>query len=121
MLTFRELEKRIIADGRVDARDLEFLRERICRDDKVDRQEADFLVVLYDRSRSSSPAFRRYFYQAIKEHLLADGKICAAETACLEQILFYNDRLEDEEWTLLRERQCLELLQGGQQLPRDPP
>ncbi len=103
MSNFRELEQQIIADGRVNRHDLELLRQRIYRDGKIDRQEADFLVVLYKRARKPSPAFRKFFYQAIKDHLLADHKISAGETAWLEQMLFHSERIEDEKRALLRE------------------
>src|SRR5581483_6896742 len=78
-------------------------------DGKVGRKEADFLVVLHKRVRQRSPGFEQFFYQAIKDHLLADGRISAAETAWLRQMLFADGKIDDEE------RQFLHRLKGEAQ------
>src|SRR5437764_14944023 len=88
VLTLREIEERVLANGRVDGHDLEVLRRVLYADGKIDRKEADFLVELHKRARDRSPAFEQFFYQAVKEHILADGKIGPKKTAWLQQMLF---------------------------------
>jgi hypothetical protein len=50
-----------------------------------------------------TPAFEKFFYQAIKDHILADGWIDAAQVAWLRQMLLADGRIEDEERKFLHE------------------
>jgi hypothetical protein len=106
MISLREIEERIIANGRVDGHELRLLRELLYADGKIDRQEADFLVVVHKRVQYRTHAFERIFYNAIKDHILVDGRIGAEETAWLRQMLFHDEKIEDEE------RQFLHRLKG---------
>jgi hypothetical protein len=106
MLSLREIEERIIANGRVDGHELRLLHELLYADGKIDRQEADFLVVVHKRVQYRTHAFEHLFSNAIKDHVLADGRIGAEETAWLRQMLFHDEQIEDEE------RQFLHRLKG---------
>jgi hypothetical protein len=68
-----------------------------------DRQGADFLVELYKRVQHRTPAFTHFYYQAIKEHILAHGRIDAEETAWLRRMLFADGKIADEERKFLHE------------------
>lgn len=103
MLKLRQLERDILANGRVDSRDLETLRHELYAAGKIDRAKADFLVGLYKRVEHMTPAFEHFFYQAIKHHILADGRIGAEETTWLRQMLFADDKIKDEERKFLHE------------------
>ena len=81
MPNLRQLEEQILADGKVDGPELERLHQVLYADGKIDRQEADFLVVLRKRVRYRTQGFDRFFLDAIKEHILVDGRIGAEETA----------------------------------------
>jgi len=70
---------------------------------KIDRQEADFLVELHKRVQHMTPAFEHFFYQAIKDHILADGRIDAEDAVWLRQMLFADGKIEDEERKFLHE------------------
>ena len=50
-----------------------------------------------------TPAFEQFFYQAIKDHILADGRIDAEEAAWLRQMLFADGKIDDEERKFLHE------------------
>ena len=50
-----------------------------------------------------TPAFEQFFYQAIKDHILAHGRIDAEEAAWLRQMLFADGKLDDEERKFLHE------------------
>src|SRR4051794_3320405 len=103
MPNFREIEERILANGRVEGEDLEVLRRFLYADGKVGRPEADFLVELHKRAQNRSPAFERFFYKAVKDHLLADGRIDAEETSWLRQMVSASGKLEDQERKFLHE------------------
>src|SRR5205823_14099309 len=93
----------ILANGRVDGHELEVLRQQLYADGKIDRRGADFLVELHKRVQHMTPAFERFFYQAIKDHILAHGRIDAEEAAWLRRMLFTDRKIEDEERKFLHE------------------
>ncbi len=78
----------VLANGKVEGNEIELLRRELYADGKIDRRAADFLVEFHKRvQRPSSPAFEKFFYQAVQAHILADGKIDAEEVAWLRQML----------------------------------
>jgi hypothetical protein len=103
MMNLREIEQAILAKGRVDGPELEALRRELYAGVTIERREADFLVVLHKRVQHLTPAFERFFYQAIKSHVLAHGRINAEETAWLRRMLFADGKIDDEERKFLRE------------------
>jgi hypothetical protein len=103
MVDLRQIEQAILANGRVDGPELEVLRGRLYVDGKIDRRAADFLVELHKRVQHVTPAFQHFFYQAIKDHILAHGRIEAEETAWLRRMLFADGKIDDEERKFLHE------------------
>jgi hypothetical protein len=99
----REIEERLIANGRVEGLEIELLRGLLTRDGKVDREEADYLVELHKRVPHRSHAFEPFFYNMIKKHVLMDGRIGKEETEWLREMVFFNNKVEDEERKFLRE------------------
>src|SRR5438093_1479777 len=88
MPTLRQIEEDLLATGKVDSLQLETLRQLVYADGKIDRREADFLVELHKRVQRPTRAFEQFFYQAIKDHILANGRIGAEEVAWLRQMVF---------------------------------
>jgi len=103
MLHLREIEQAILANGRVDGPELEALRRQLYVGGKIDRRDADFLVELHRRVQHMTPAFEHFFYQAIKDHILADGRIGAEEAAWLRLMFFADGKIKDEERKFLHE------------------
>ncbi|MGH7172649.1 MAG: hypothetical protein ACRELG_20400 [Gemmataceae bacterium] len=103
MLKLRHVEQDILANGRVDGPELEALRRQLYADEKIDRQKADFLVELHKRVQHMTPAFEQFFYQAIKDHILTDGRIDAEESAWLRRMLLTDGKIKDEERKFLHE------------------
>src|SRR5579864_4597906 len=103
MLELRQIEHDILARGRVDGHELDALRAQLYTGGKIERREADFLVELHKRVQHMTPAFEQFFYQAIKEHILAHGRIDAEETAWLRRMLFADGKIDDEERKFLHE------------------
>jgi hypothetical protein len=103
MLKLRQVEKDILATGKVDGPELERLRRELYAHGKIERPEADFLVELHKRVQHLSPAFEQFFYQAIKDYILVHGRIDAEETAWLRRMLFADGQIDDEERKFLHE------------------
>ena len=103
MQKLRQIEQDILATGKVDGPELEMLRRELYAHGKIERPEADFLVELHKRVQHRTPAFEQFFYQAIKDHILAHGRIDAEEAAWLRRMLFADGKLEDEERKFLHE------------------
>ncbi len=103
MLNLRQIEQDVLVNGRVDGHELEFLRTQLYAAGTIDRRGADFLVELHKRVQHVTPAFELFFYQAIKDHVLADGRIWADEAAWLRQALSNGRWIKDEERKLLHE------------------
>jgi hypothetical protein len=103
MMELRQIEQVILATGKVDSHELEALRKQIYAGGKIDRRGADFLVELHKRVQHLNPAFEQFFYQAIKDHILAQGRIDAEEAAWLRRMLFADGKVEDEERKFLHE------------------
>lgn len=103
MLKLRQIEQDILATGKVDGPELESLRRALYAHEKIERPEADFLVELHKRVQHLSPAFEQLYYQAIKDHILAHGRIDAEETTWLKQMLFADGKIDDEERKFLHE------------------
>lgn len=103
MVNLRQIEQKILANGKVDGPELETLRQSVYGNGKIDRQKADFLVELYKRVQHITPAFEQFFYKAIKDHILADRAIGAEEADWLRRMLFHDGKLRDEERKFLHE------------------
>jgi hypothetical protein len=103
MAELRQIERDILAIGKVEGQELEVLRRRMYAGAKINRSEADFLVELHKRVQHLTPAFEQFFYQAIKDHILADGRIDAEVAAWLRRMLFADGKIDDEERKFLHE------------------
>src|SRR5438552_19081274 len=96
MTKLRQIEHDILSTGKVDTPELELLRQELHAHGKIERPEADFLVELHKRVQHLTPAFDQFLYQAIKEHILAHGRIDAEEAVWLRRMLFPAGERDDE-------------------------
>jgi hypothetical protein len=103
MLKLRQIEHDILANGKVDGHELEALRQHLYVNGKVERRGADFLIELHKRVQHLTPAFERFFYQTVKDHILAHSRIDAEETVWLRQMLFADGKIDDEARKFLHE------------------
>jgi len=103
MPQLRELMNTILADGKVDGSEVEALTGLLYADNRIDRAEAEFLIELHNRVERVSPAFEKFFFQAIKDHVLNDGKIDAEEAKWLRRMITADEKVDDREKKLLRE------------------
>ena len=58
---------------------------------------------LHKRVQHRTPAFEQFFYQAIKDHILAHGRIDPEETAWLRRMVFADGQIKDEDRKFLHE------------------
>ncbi len=72
--TLAELADEILADGIIDADEVQRIRERIFADGQIDREEADFLFGLNDAvsGKANDPGWKALFVEAISKHVLED-------------------------------------------------
>lgn len=103
MQDLRRIEQDILAQGRVDSEHLEALRLALYAGGAVGRPAADFLVELHKRVQHPNPGFEHLFYRAVKDHVLAGGRIDAEEAAWLRRVVFADGTIRDEERKLLHE------------------
>ena len=72
---------------------------------KIDEDERKFLIELRNTAQKKAkakkeevnPAFERLFFQAIEEHVLQDGKVSAAETKWLQDMLLADGKIDPNE------------------------
>jgi uncharacterized tellurite resistance protein B-like protein len=103
MPTIREMMPKILSDGKIDPQEVDALSELIYADGTIDREEADFLVVLNRRIERVSPAFERFYFAALKRHVLTHGVIDAEKTDWLKRVICSDSRANSRERRLLRE------------------
>ena len=103
MQELRRIEQDILARGRVDSDHLEALRAALYAGGSVGRPAADFLVELHKRVQHTNPAFEHLFYRAVKDHVLADGRVGAGEAGWLRRALLADGAIRDEVRKFLHE------------------
>jgi uncharacterized tellurite resistance protein B-like protein len=103
MADLQKLKRDILADGRIDDQEVEVIRRELYADGEIDRDEVEFLIALRNEARSTTPAFEKLFFDALKRNVLADGSIDAEEAAWLRKMLFADGKIDDNEKKFLKE------------------
>lgn len=96
-----ELIKNILADGKIDANEVEQLRNSILADGKVDKEEAEALFRLNNEAEEKCPEFQSLFVEAIKSYILEDGEIDEEETQFLVNQISADGKIDENEQALL--------------------
>ena len=70
------LKRELLADGKIDAEEVNRLREVLYADGKIDQEEADFLFELNDAvsGKQNDSSWKAFFVEAITDYLLNDEK-----------------------------------------------
>ena len=103
MADWKKLSKKaLLADGRIDLKETSIIRDEIFADDRVDKSELEFLFSLRKEAESCVQAFNELFFRAVKEHMLADGVISAAEAKWLRKMIFADGTVDDDEKNLMK-------------------
>lgn len=98
----KELVKNILADGKIEASEVEELRKTIMADGKVDGVEAEALFQLNNEAKEKCPEFKDLFVEGIKSFILSDGKeISDEDTEFLCQQISADGQIDENEKALL--------------------
>lgn len=92
----------ILADGRIDAREVEILRKELFAHHRVDREELEFLADLRHMTPFCVRTFTEMFFEAVKQHVLLDGVIADKDVLWLRETLYADNRIDADEVALLR-------------------
>ena len=95
MADLQKLKATILADGRIEDHEVEIIRLELYADGKIDKDEVEFLIALRHDARSVCPAFEELFFEAVKQNVLADGSIDAAEADWLRRLLYADGKIEE--------------------------
>ena len=76
--------------ARIDAVETLFIRRAVTADGKVDREEVEFLLDLRRSATHVHPDFNRFLYKILRQAILRDGAIAAAEVEWLRKLIFAN-------------------------------
>lgn len=107
MANLNELKKELLADGIIDAAEVQTIKEVIYADGKIDKAEADFLFEINDAvpGKNNAPEWKALFVDAITSYLLEDeaspGEIDDEEAKELYDHIKGDGQVDDIERTLL--------------------
>jgi uncharacterized tellurite resistance protein B-like protein len=118
---FRALGMKILSNGKIEGHEVEMLRTLISADGTVDRQEAEFLLDIFKRLTQLTPAFEKFFYKVIKQHVLEEDIITTEQARWLCKVILADGKINEREKKLLREIQgeAQEISPEGQALIED--
>ena len=103
MADWRKLAKAaLLADGKIDAREVKIIRKELFADGKIDKLELEFLAEVRNAAKSTAPAFVKLFNDAVKNNVLADGAISSAEAKWLRKAIFADKKVDADEVKLLK-------------------
>jgi hypothetical protein len=95
-------KKALLIDGRIDLKETAIIREEVFSDARVDKSELEFLFSLRKEAQSCVQAFTDLFFKAVKDHMLGDGTISAAEAKWLRKMILADGSVDDEEKQLMQ-------------------
>ena len=98
-----ELQFKLLADRKITRDEVSLIEEQIRRDGRLDLDDVKFLVQLLADADEVCPEFDELFFPALKEVLLADGKIGLDEQFYLLKMLYSDGHLRDSERQFLKE------------------
>lgn len=93
----------LLRDRKITDDEVGVIRDYIEQDGKLDLEDVKLLVDLLSEAREVSASFDELFFPALKEVLLADGRIGPDEQFYLLKMLYSNGRIRDNEKQFLIE------------------
>jgi hypothetical protein len=106
MADFRKLAlEAILADGAIDDGEVRVLQKELWADGKIDAKEVEFLIELRNTAQKKAkakkaevnPKFETLFFKAIEQNVLRDGRISGREANWLRKMLFADGKIDDNE------------------------
>ncbi len=103
MADWRKVAKiAILGDGHIDTREVNALRDSLFADGDINKSELEFLQEIRREAKSHVKVFMELFTDAVKAHVLADGKIDENETKWLRKAIFADNEVDEDEKNLLK-------------------
>lgn len=96
------LKRVLLADGVIDAEETKILKNEIYADGIVDEEEKQFLIDLRNSATKPGPEFEKFFFEALKKNILADGVVDAKEAGELREIIFADNVVDENEKKFLK-------------------
>jgi uncharacterized tellurite resistance protein B-like protein len=95
----------ILADGEIDDAEVRVLQKELWDDGKIDAKEVEFLIELRNTAQKKAkakkaqvnPKFETLFFKAIEQNVLRDGRISGREAGWLRKMLFADGKIDDNE------------------------
>jgi uncharacterized tellurite resistance protein B-like protein len=95
----------ILADGEIDEAEVRVLQKELWADGKIDAKEVEFLIELRNiaqkkakaKKKEVNPKFESLFFKAIEQNVLRDGQISSKEADWLRKMLFADGKIDDNE------------------------
>jgi uncharacterized tellurite resistance protein B-like protein len=91
----QSLQSELLQDGKITDGEVEVIRRYIEENGTLDMQDVKFLVELLSDAREVSLAFDELFFPALKEVLLADGRIGLDEQFYLLKMLYSDGNIRE--------------------------
>ncbi len=106
-MSLQDMVKEIIADGVVDASEVQALREELFADGEIDRAEVDALFTINDAvsGNENDASWTQLFAEAVSSHIMDDGIIDAEETSYLVGQIQGDGQVDATEMALLESLQ----------------
>jgi uncharacterized tellurite resistance protein B-like protein len=103
MADFKNLViKLILQDGKIDDAEVKLLKKELYADGVIDKKEVEFLIELRNKAKEPGPAFAKFFFKALEDNVLKDGKIDAAEARWLRKMLYADGKIDEDEKKFLQ-------------------
>jgi hypothetical protein len=97
MTDLQQLKATLLADGILGDHEVEIIRQELYADGKIDKDEVEFLLSLRNEAEIVCPAFEGFFFEAVKQNVLADGSIGAKQAEWLRRMLFGDGKFDARE------------------------
>jgi hypothetical protein len=112
MSSLHRLRAELLNDGKITEDEVEVIRRHLEEDGKLDLDDVKFLVGLLSEADEVCPAFDELFFPALKEVILADGRIGPDEIYYLLKMLYSDGHVRESEKQFL-----LELKREAKEVP----
>ena len=104
MADWKKLAKAaLLADGRIDTKEVEVIRAALLADGRIDKSELEFLADLRKSATSTVKVFTELFLKAVKSHMLEDGVISDPEAKWLRKTILADNEVDADEAQLLKD------------------
>lgn len=105
MADWRKLSKELLlADGKIDEAETKIIREELLlADNHIDDVELEFMLELKNSASGLTVSFNHLVFEAVKNNILADGKISPSEAEWLRRWILADGKVDAPEKKLLQE------------------